>query len=248
MSNVLLVQARLRVVIDAIRERRHAHVEKLFSETEASDIIRRTAEIADASSLDQFTPSLTRSDLYRIAFELGLPQDALDQAIREPRLPRIAAPRFGFAPFVERVFRFDASIEEFAVVFDLLPSGQSHSRSIQPRRVEYTTWCGVMAVRVSASSRYGMTRVQLSGSYWVLALGAGIPVLLGGAILGNAVNWPLAFVVSLLVFVAFLKFGVDISDPVFRDLDELMKLEMDEAAHQANLNQAYSQLHLTDRT
>ncbi|MFX9058321.1 hypothetical protein ABTN75_21235, partial [Acinetobacter baumannii] len=56
---------------------------RVYSEQEASEIVKRAAELAEAKAANTYKSGITKAELERIAAEMGVPLEALDQAIRE---------------------------------------------------------------------------------------------------------------------------------------------------------------------
>ena len=59
--------------------------ERVFSEQEVGQIIRRAVEITEEGSAQAYTPGVTRSELEKIATEVGVSSEALERAIEEAR-------------------------------------------------------------------------------------------------------------------------------------------------------------------
>ena len=57
--------------------------ERVFSEQEVSQILRRAVQISEEDSSQAYVPGITQSELERIAAEVGVDAEALSRAILE---------------------------------------------------------------------------------------------------------------------------------------------------------------------
>ena len=63
--------------------------EQLFSEAEVTEIVKRAVELQESGrQAQEYVPGVTRSELARIAGEIGIEVAFLEQAIRERLEPR----------------------------------------------------------------------------------------------------------------------------------------------------------------
>lgn len=153
---------------------------RVYSEQEASEIVKRASEIAEAKSANTYRSGITRDELTRIAGEMGVPPEALAQAIDEQGAPRQTRPRWGSKAKLESVLDFQADEDALSTVLDTITPMRRHQMVLAKGRLEVSTMSGLMPVRVSVTSRNGRTRLSLAGMPWVIFLMTSYPLLVFG--------------------------------------------------------------------
>ena len=120
---------------------------EVFSEQEVTQIIRRAAELsAKAPESPTYTPGITRSELEKIASEIGVDPKSLQQAILESRESNVKSEGFTFAPVYERVVEGELDPDEFDLVTDFIhtfgrfdPGVTQVGRSVRARALRRKT-------------------------------------------------------------------------------------------------------------
>ena len=153
---------------------------KVYSEQEASEIVRRAAELAEAKTANSYKSGITRDELERIASEMGVPLDALDQAIDESKEPAVGKRRFAFNTKVESVLDFEANEDDLGAVLDMVNPMRRHAVVLTGKRLELVTMCGMMRTRISASCKNGRTRLSLDGKGITVFMFTAYPILIFG--------------------------------------------------------------------
>lgn len=152
---------------------------RVYSEQEASEIVKRAAELTESKAANTYKSGITKAELERIAAEMGVPLDALDQAIRESEVP---APQkkgiLNLNPKTEMVLDFEANEDDFATVLYKVNPMRRHSVVLTQKRLEVVTMTGLMQTRITAQSRNGRTRVSLEGKAWVAFMATAYPLFI----------------------------------------------------------------------
>ncbi|MES1228018.1 MAG: hypothetical protein ABUL72_05060 [Armatimonadota bacterium] len=153
---------------------------KVYSEQEASDIVRRAAELAEAKAANSYKSGITRDELERIASEMGVPLEALDQAINESSEPTKGKKRFAFNTKVESVLDFEADEDDLGGVLDMVNPMRRHAVVLTGKRLELVTMTGMMRTRVTAHCKNGRTRLTLDGRGFTVFMFTAYPILIFG--------------------------------------------------------------------
>ena len=153
---------------------------KVYSEQEASEIVRRAAELAEAKASNAYRSGITRDELERIASEMGVPLDALDQAISESHEPEKTKRRFAFNTKVESVLDFEANEEDLGTILDKVHSMRRHAVVLTSKRLDMVSMCGTMRTRITAVSKNGRTRLTLDGKGLTVFMLSAYPILIFG--------------------------------------------------------------------
>jgi len=149
---------------------------RVYSEQEASEIVKRAAELAETKATNSYKSGITRAELERIASEMGVPIDALNEAIRESEAPaKDSKHRFNLNPKLETVVDFEANEDDFATVLDMVNPMRRQAVVLTQKRLEVVTMTGLMQTRITAQSRNGRTRIGLEGKGWVAFMATAYP-------------------------------------------------------------------------
>lgn len=156
---------------------------KIFSESEATNIIRRAAELQEANVSETYTPGVSEEDLQRIAKEVGISPEYLQKAM----LGQVATPSgtigfMGFGYTVERVVEGELKAEDFDVVAETFPTSTSRAGLTQiGRSIQGSVMAAGQMVQVTVTARSGRTRIKLRATP-VLQLVFGIEAFVFGLI------------------------------------------------------------------
>lgn len=152
--------------------------QQLFSEQEAGEIIRRASEITEASSAADYKPGITQEELEKIAKEVGVPIEALQQAIREAAAGPKTTKKGTLTETQEFVVEGELPPEDFDVVSSQFKQTRRSritqvGRSLQGRG--FHNW-GLTLVDMTA--RNGRTKVKLTSLPLLAILGGAYPAFL----------------------------------------------------------------------
>jgi hypothetical protein len=162
-------------------------MERRFSETQVTEIIRRAAE---ASAVGRTTKSgsvgIPESEVRRIASELGIAGPELDHALSEAGL--IESSESGTGSSLERVIErtvpaeldFDQTVrvlEEFVPV-----SGFQGSQVQAGKTINYKSLVGLSECQVTVNSRRGRTKLRVKSNAGLCFIPTFIPFVMGSII------------------------------------------------------------------
>lgn len=147
--------------------------ERIFSEQEVTDIIRRAVEISERGSNPVYQPGVTRAELEHIAAEVGVSVEALHQAITEAGLRTDKRGWLHLTEEFERVVEGELDPDRFDLVVEDLKSfrnaGQPSMAQIG-RRMTMSAWTGVGQAKVDVTSRNGRTTLKVKSNALLQAL------------------------------------------------------------------------------
>lgn len=151
---------------------------RVFSEKEASDIVRRAAVLHEQAqeSASPYTPGVTREELERIAKEVGIDVAFLDRAILEGTRPESRKGPLHLTEEFERVIEGELDPNDFDVVTGALKMMRvQHGVAAAQvgRSLTATAWTGLSQAYVTVSSRNGRTRLNVKSNAlfaWLFAL------------------------------------------------------------------------------
>ncbi|MEI7577567.1 MAG: hypothetical protein WCK51_11795 [Armatimonadota bacterium] len=90
--------------------------EKLFSESEVAEIIRRAGELQEEKSVEGYVPGVAAHELMQLAQEVGIRPEYLELALRERQ--EKAAPATKNADRIERVIPVEIDPDDYDVITD----------------------------------------------------------------------------------------------------------------------------------
>ncbi len=147
--------------------------ERIFSEQEVTDIIRRAVEISERGSNPVYQPGVTRAELEHIAAEVGVSVEALHQAITEAGLRTDKRGWLHLTEEFERVVEGELDPDRFDLVVEDLKSfrnaGQPSMAQIG-RKMTMSAWTGVGQAKVDVTSRNGRTTLKVKSNALLQAL------------------------------------------------------------------------------
>lgn len=165
--------------------------ERVFSEQEVGQIIRRAVEIAEEGSGQAYTPGVTRPELEKIAAEVGVSPEALARAILE------AGDRSGKKGPLHLTEEFERVVdgELDPGQFDILLEGvKPFSRAGQPgvaqvgRSFSMSTTTGVGQAKVDVTSRNGRTKLNVKSNALIQGIMTMFPSLIATVITVGALS------------------------------------------------------------
>jgi hypothetical protein len=138
--------------------------EELFSEAEAAKIVQRAVHLQEENQASTYTPGVTREELVRIAAEVGVSVDFLDQAIRE-RGGDPTKRGFSLSREFERVVDGEMDPNNFDVLTPIIGGHGPHGGITQVgRSLRSNKTVGLCVSNFDVTSRNGRTRVTAKAS------------------------------------------------------------------------------------
>lgn len=165
--------------------------ERVFSEQEVTDIIRRAVELTEAEPEPQYRSGVTGTELEAIAREVGISPDALRRAISEAGTPETKRGILHLTEEFGRVVEGELSPENFDVIVEglkpLANAGQPHMAQVG-RKLTVSTWTGVGQAKVDVQSRNGRTSLKVKSNALFQALMTLHPAFIGTLITMGALS------------------------------------------------------------
>jgi len=160
---------------------------RVFSEKEASEILRRAAELMEkeVEGGKDYTPGITRTELENIAKEVGVDPKFLELAITQQGKPESKGGALRLTEEFERVIDGELDPADFDVIAENIKvlSRMGHQGMTQiGRSMQASAWTGVSQANVMVSSRNGRTRLKVSSNPLFGFLMGGYPALIGSII------------------------------------------------------------------
>lgn len=187
--------------------------ERVFSEQEVGQIIRRAVEISEEGTGNIYTPGVTRSELEKIAAEVGVPSDALARAIEEAGQKKGRRSGFKLVEEFERVVEGELRLEDFDVLAEgLTPVGNIGQPTMAQfgRTASMNVWAATGSAKIDVTSRNGRTRLKVRTNAFFQGLMTLYPGTIA-AIIAIAMNADkgqaglgLAIALPILMFAIFL--------------------------------------------
>lgn len=147
--------------------------QRIFSEQEVTEIIRRAVEIADQEATGPYTPGVTQTELERIAAEVGVPVEALQRAIAEAGSEPGKPGLFHLTEEFERVVEGEIEPDQFDLVAEGIKTvGNRFQPSVSQigRKLTMNAWTGIGQANVDITSRNGRTTLKVKSNSWLQAL------------------------------------------------------------------------------
>lgn len=134
---------------------------EVFSEQQVSAILRRAVELSEKQNEEGYTPGITRDELIRIAQEVGLSPEHLEQAIREAGSNPEFRKKFNLVQEFEEVVDGEISPENFDVLTpNLRTLGRGGGMRQIGRSLQGRVWAGGGTGSLTVTSRNGRTRIE----------------------------------------------------------------------------------------
>lgn len=157
--------------------------DRIYSEKEAADIVRRAVALSEQSLTENtgYVPGVTADELRRIAGEVGISSKYLEQALAEAHQnPSKRGPFNLFAEY-EAVVNGELPMGDFDVVLEnLKPMRGAQSVSQVGRTLTANAWTAPTSSQVQVSSRNGRTRINVRSSpAFAYILGMHAPLVAG---------------------------------------------------------------------
>lgn len=188
----------------------------VFSEQQVAEIIQRAAQIQMQQPL-AYTPGITREELLRIAKELGVSPEALQQAVHEHiNQPNSQPP--GFNPTFERVVEGELDPSDFDIITDEISvrsrRGQEMIRQVG-RSLTSSVTSGIGSANLEVNARGGRTKISVKSQPVITGLVSLYPAAVIAGIVGpniaqSAAGTPagLAAAIAILAAGTGLFFGL----------------------------------------
>jgi hypothetical protein len=160
--------------------------DQIFSEQEASEIVRRAIELHEKAAGEPiYTPGITKAELERIASEVGVSPQFLEQAIRETGAFESTKGPLHLTEEFERVIDVELDPDDFDLVTSQLkPFGNASQPSMAQigRSMKASVWTGISQAEVEISSRTGRTRIRVKSTPLFAFLVGIMPAFMAGSI------------------------------------------------------------------
>jgi hypothetical protein len=141
--------------------------ERVFSEQEVTEIIRRAVQITEEGTDKAYVPGVTQSELERIAGEVGVAPDALRRAILEAGEQKGKRGLFHLTEEFERVVEGELDPSKFDMVAENVKTfGNAGQPAIAQvgRKLQMSAWTGVGQAKVDVTSRNGRTQLKVKSN------------------------------------------------------------------------------------
>ena len=186
---------------------------RVFSEKEASEILRRAAELMEkeVDGGKDYTPGITRQELENIAKEVGVDPKFLELAITQQGKPESKSGTLRLTEEFERVIEGELDPADFDVVAEnikVLSRMGNQGMTQIGRSMQASAWTGVSQANVSVSSRNGRTRLKVSSNPLFGFLMGGYPALIGSIISAASLSEHGYVGAGIAAAVGFLAAGV----------------------------------------
>lgn len=223
--------------------------EKFFSESEATKIVQRAVQLQEQSQASTYTPGVTKEELARIASEVGVSVEFLEQAIRE-RGGKSERRGFSLSKDFQRVVDGEFDPKDFDVLISALGvQGRQYTTTQVGRSLHSHRMVGMCTAKVEVTARNGRTRITanaspilpaiLSTELAVISVGIGASLaatgqsLIGGILLGIG-----GLVGSAWMLFGGTKAGYAKTEKLVNELAEVVEEENSRASANLNLNSA----------
>lgn len=184
---------------------------RVFSEQEAAEIVQRAVELQESSpKLEHgYTPGITLEELHRVAAEVGVQPEFLEQALILRDQPAKAVQGSGGMAVFERVLDGELDPADFDLLLeDFRTPMQSPVPSQIGRTLKFRTSEGTTSANVTITARNGRTRIKVE---WMPVMGcvaAFYPALFGVILsMGFASRAGMAWLGFLLAFAIVIAAG-----------------------------------------
>lgn len=141
--------------------------QRVFSEQEVMQIMRRAVELTEAGTASTYTPGITLTELERIAEEVGVAPDALRRAIIEGASPESKKGPLHLTEEFERVVEGEIDPTQFDILLEgIRPFARAGSSGVSQvgRSVSISHWTGVNQAKINVTSRNGRTRLKVKSN------------------------------------------------------------------------------------
>jgi len=159
--------------------------DRVFSEQEVSQILRRAVELTEAGADKAYAPGVTVAELERIAAEVGVSSRALAQAILEQGAEPTKKGVLNLTEEFERVVAGEMDPSQYDVILDglkpLSNAGQPHASQIG-RKLTASVWTGFGQARIDVTSRNGRTKLSVKSNAFFQGLMTLYPAFIGSVI------------------------------------------------------------------
>ena len=147
--------------------------ERIFSEQEVSEILRRAVELTEQGAERDYVPGVTEAELLRIAEEVGVAPEALRRAILEAGERTGKRGLFHLTEEFERLVEGELDPSQFDVLAEgIKPLGNAGQPAIAQvgRKLQMSAWTGVGQAKVDVTSRNGRTSLKVKSNALFQAL------------------------------------------------------------------------------
>lgn len=157
---------------------------RVFSEQEVAAIIQRAIELSEQED-QAYQPGITREELFKIAADVGVPNEAIQRVLREQQASKDPPPRVQFTQIFERVVDGELDPGQYDLIIEgLKPMSQHHPSGASQvgRTLTMSTWNGYGQSIVELTSRRGRTRVKVKSNAFLQGLMSLYPAFMGSLI------------------------------------------------------------------
>jgi hypothetical protein len=155
--------------------------EEVFSEQEATQIIRRAVELQERTANPPYIPGVSKNELEKVAQEIGVDPKFLRQALLESGEIESKPGIFHLTEEFERVIPGELDPQDFdkvaAAIKPFSNIGQPSVAQIG-RTMRASAWTGISQATVEVTSREGRTRLKVKSLPFLAIFGALYPALI----------------------------------------------------------------------
>lgn len=156
--------------------------ERVFSEQEVAQIIKRAAEITEEGAEPTYVPGVTREELEKIAAEVGVSASALERAINEARERTHKRGPLRLTEEFERVVDGELDPSQFDVVLEGVKTFGRGEPTLVGRSLRADAWTGAGQAHIDVTSRNGRTKLKVKSNAFFEALMTLYPSFIATAI------------------------------------------------------------------
>jgi len=177
--------------------------DKIFSEGEVGDLMRRAAELQEQGSSAGYVPGVTYAEIAKMASEIGIDAKYLELAIQERKSPDLASQSREKYPTIERIFPIELQPENMDIITEYIKplsvataSGTMSGSLVQVgRTLRGQAACTWANPEFRVTSRDGRTKVVVTSDkgtpigltcLWIIPLIAVIVMLAKGVLIPAA--------------------------------------------------------------
>ncbi len=165
--------------------------EEVFSEQEATTIIRRAVELQEESAAGSYVPGISREELARIAAEVGVEPRFLEEAILAGGEVESKKGPLHLTEEFERVIPGELDPQDFdKVATEIRPFSNIGQVGVAQigRSLSASAWTGISQAKVEVTSRGGRTRLKVKSMPFLAIFGGFYPAMMGAIISAAAMG------------------------------------------------------------
>lgn len=186
--------------------------ERMYSEQEVAAILRRAIELTEQEGA-KYQPGVTREELMRVAEDVGVPLQALEQALLELGESKEARGPLQLSAEFERVVDGEVDPNQYDLIIEgvkPLQRGHSAGPSQVGRKLTMPAWNGVGQSQIELTAREGRTRIKVKSNALFQGLMTLYPAFMGSIIAMGALGERGMIGLGALLAAAFTTVGISL--------------------------------------